>query len=106
MVISWGHSGDAQKGKEVFLFRANEVGSQGFGRLEAKRLFADVFEFCEELFFDAFGGWLQDIAGFNFLADVAGSGAEVPDAASEGINVFVFLSLWQERMFTGSWGRT
>ena len=55
MIIGSGYAWDAQKGKEVFLLRADEVGSQGFGRLEPKRLFAGVFEFSEELFLDAFG---------------------------------------------------
>lgn len=42
---------------------------------------------------------MGEVAGFEFLTDVACPGAEILEAASEGIDVFVFLSLWQERMF-------
>jgi hypothetical protein len=36
MIIGWGYAWDAEKSKEVFLLRAYEVDSQGFGRLEPK----------------------------------------------------------------------
>lgn len=55
MIIGRGYAWDAQKGEEIFLLRADQVGSQGFGRLETKRLFADVLDFFEELFIDALG---------------------------------------------------
>ena len=42
---------------------------------------------------------MGDVAGFEFLADIACPGAEVLDAGGEGIYVVGFLSFWQERMF-------
>ena len=98
MIICGGHAWDAQKGEEIFLLRAAEVRSQGFGRFETKRLFADILEFFEELFFEPFGCWLGDVAGFEFLTDFACSGAQVLEVASEGIYVLVFCSRWQQRM--------
>ena len=47
MIICRGYARDAEKSKEVFLLRADEVRSQGFGWLETKRLFAGVLEFSE-----------------------------------------------------------
>jgi len=77
MIIGRGHPWDAKKGKEVFLFRADEIGSQGFGRLETKRLFANGLDLSEEAFFDLSGRVLGNVAGFKFLADVACPGEEV-----------------------------
>ena len=99
MIVCRRHAWDAEKGEEVFLLRADEIRSQGFGRLEAKGLFTDALEFSEELFLDPLAELLGDVAGFEFLADVACPGAEILEAVGEGIYVFVFLSLWQERMF-------
>jgi len=42
---------------------------------------------------------LRDVAGFKFLADVACLDAEILEAASERIHLFVLLSMRQERMF-------
>ena len=52
MVVGGRHPWDAKKSEEVLLLRAHEVCSEGFGRLEAKRLFTDGFEFFAEFFLD------------------------------------------------------
>ena len=55
MVVCRGHPWDTEKSEEVSLLRADEIPSQGFSRLEAKLLVADVFEFLEELVLQARG---------------------------------------------------
>jgi len=55
MIVGRRHPWDSKKGEEVFVFRADEVRSQGLGRLETKGLFADAFEFSEEAFLDPQG---------------------------------------------------
>ena len=55
MVVCRRHPWDAKKGEEVFLLRANEVRSQGFGGFETKGLFADALELSEEVFLDPEG---------------------------------------------------
>lgn len=55
MIVRRGHAGDAEKGEEAFLIRAEEIFSQGFGRLETKGLFADGLELPEKAFFNLRG---------------------------------------------------
>jgi hypothetical protein len=55
MVIRWRYAGDTEKGEEVFPVRANEILSQGFGRLETKGLFTAVGKLLEEVSFHAGG---------------------------------------------------
>ena len=55
MVIRRRYAGDTEKGEEVFLVRADEISSQGFGRLETKGLFTAGGKFLEEVSFHAGG---------------------------------------------------
>ena len=53
MVIRRRYSGDTEKGEEVFPVRADEIPSQGFGRLETEGLFTAGGKFFEEVSFHA-----------------------------------------------------
>ncbi len=55
MIVGGRHAWDTEKGEEIFLFRADEIRSQGFGRLERKGPFADGVELCEKVFFHSGG---------------------------------------------------
>ena len=55
MVIRRRYAGDTEKGEEVFPVRADEIPSQGFGRLETKGLFTALGKVLEEVSFHADG---------------------------------------------------
>ena len=62
-----------QEGKEKFLFGSCEIGAEGLGGLETKRLFADGVEFPDKAFFDLGRRLPGDSAGFQLLPHLAES---------------------------------
>ena len=52
MIIGGRHPGAPEEGKEKFLLRSCEIGPEGLGGFETKRLFADLAQFVDEAFFD------------------------------------------------------
>ena len=49
-------------------------------------MLAEAGKFFKELIFDPFGRGVGEVSGFQFLAYVAGLGAEILEAADEGID--------------------
>ena len=62
-----------EEGKEKFLLGSCEIGPEGLGGFETKRLFADVAQFRDEAFFDLGRRLPGEIAGFKLLPRVAES---------------------------------
>ena len=52
VIVRGRNAGDAQKGEEVFLLRADEECSQGLGRFEGERPLTDPLQFAHEPLFD------------------------------------------------------
>ena len=73
VIIGGRYAGSPEEGKEKFLIRACEIGPEGLGGFETKRLFADVVELRDEAFFDLGRCLPGDIAGFELLPRVAES---------------------------------
>ena len=73
VIVGGRHTGASEEGKEKFLLRSREIGPEGLGGFEAKRLFADVAQFRDEAFFDLGRRLPGDIAGFELLPRVAES---------------------------------
>lgn len=89
----------AQKGEEMFLFRADEKRPQGLGWLERKRLFANSAQLTGEPFFEVRGVLPGNLAGFQFLPRVAGPRAEVVNLVAEDCDAPILLPDRQERVF-------
>jgi hypothetical protein len=73
VIVRGGYAGTAEKGKEKFLLGSCEIGPEGLGGFETKRLFANSVQFRDEAFFDFGRGLPGDLAGFELLPDVAES---------------------------------
>ena len=74
MIIGGRHPGAPEEGKEKYLLRSCEIGPEGLGGFETKRLFADGIKFPDEAFFDLGHRLPEDIAGFELLSGVTESG--------------------------------
>ena len=73
VIVGGRHAGMPEKGKEESLLVTSEIGSEGLGGFEAKRLFADGIEFSDEPFFELGRCLPGNIAGFELLPRVAES---------------------------------
>ena len=71
MIVRGRYAGAPEESKEKFLLGSCEIGPEGLGGSEAKRLFADVVQFYNEAFFDLGRFVIGDIAGFELLPCVA-----------------------------------
>ncbi len=67
VVVRGRYAGAAEEGKEKFLFGSCEIGPEGLGGFEAKRLFADPVQFRDGAFFDLGRRLPGDMAGFKLL---------------------------------------
>ena len=73
VIVGGRYAGVSEKGKEEFLLGSDEIGSEGLGGFETKRLLAEVVQFRDGAFFD-FGRRVPgEIAGFELLAHVTES---------------------------------
>ncbi len=73
VIVSGGHAGAPEEGKEKFLLGTCEIGSEGLCGFETKRSFAQVAQFCDEALFDLGCRLPGDISGFELLRRVAES---------------------------------
>ena len=73
VIVRGRYTGTPEECKEKSLFGAYEIGSEGLGGFEAKRLFADGIEFSNEPVFDLGRCLPGDITGVEFLPCVAES---------------------------------
>ncbi len=73
VIVRGRYAGAAEKGKEKFLLGSCEIGSEGLGGFEMKRLFANSVQFRDEAFFDLGRRLPGDLAGFELLPHVAES---------------------------------
>ena len=73
VIVGGRYTGAPEEGKEKFLLGSCEIGPEGLGGFETKRLFADVIEFRDGAFFDLGRRLPGEIAGFELLACVAES---------------------------------
>lgn len=70
VIVGRWHSGMFEESKEKSLLGTCEIGPEGLGGFEAKRLFADGIQFPGEAFFDLGSPLPGDIAGFEVLSSV------------------------------------
>ncbi len=75
VIVRGRYAGVPEEGKERFLLGSSEIGAEGLGGFETKRLFAEVAQFRDEPFFHLDRRLPGDIAGFQLLPRVAESGA-------------------------------
>ena len=73
MIVGGRYAGTAEESKEKSLFGTCKIGSEGLGRFETKRLFADDDEFPDKCVFDLGHSLPGEIAGFEPLARVTES---------------------------------
>ena len=73
VIVRGRYAGAPEESEEKFLFGSCEIGPEGLGGFETKRLFAEVAQFRDEAFFDLGCRLPGDIAGFELLPDVAES---------------------------------
>ena len=66
VIVRRRYPGAPEEGKEKFLLGACEIGPEGLGGFEAKRLFADLVHFRDGAFFDLGRCLPGEIAGFGF----------------------------------------
>ena len=71
VIVRGRHTGTPEEGKEKFLLGACEIGPEGLGGFETKRLLADGVEFYDEPFFDLGRRLPGGIVGFELLPRVA-----------------------------------
>src|SRR4030067_1481769 len=71
VIVGGRYAGASEEGKERFLLGSCEIGPEGLGRFEAKRLFADAVQFCDGAFLDLGRRLPGDSAGFQLLPLVA-----------------------------------
>ena len=64
---------NAQKGREMFLFRTDKKFSQRLSGVEPERFFADFAQFPDESFFDTHRLLPRDLAGLQFPTRLAGT---------------------------------
>ena len=72
-----------QEGEEKFLLGSCEESPEGFSGFETKRRFADLVQFLDGAFFDLGRRLPGHTAGFQLLAHLAESCAQIPDAVAE-----------------------
>ena len=72
-IVRGRYAGTPEEGKEKFLLGTCEIGPEGLGGFETKRLFADVIEFRDGAFFDLGRRLPGDIAGIQFLSCITES---------------------------------
>ena len=72
-IIRGWYTGMPEETKEKLLFGTCEIAPEGLGRFETKRLFANLVQFLDGAFFDPSRLPPGDVAGFEFLSDVAES---------------------------------
>ena len=73
VIVRGRYAGASEEGKEKFLLGSCEIGPEGLGGFETKRLFADMVQFRDEAFFERGRRLPGDIAGFQLLPHVAES---------------------------------
>ena len=73
VIVRGRYTGAPEEGEEEFLFGSREIGSEGLGGFETKRLFAEGIEFPDKAFFDLGRRLPGDISGLELLARVAES---------------------------------
>ncbi len=73
VIVGGRYAWASEEGKEKFLLGACEIGPEGLGGFETKRLFADAVQFRDEAFFDLGRCLPGDSAGFQLLSHVAES---------------------------------
>ena len=73
VIVGGRYAGVPEEGKEKFLLGSCEIGPEGLGGFETKRLFADAVQFRDGAFFDLGRRLPGDIAGFELLPHVAES---------------------------------
>ena len=73
VIVRGRYAGASQEGKEKFLFGSCEIGPEGLGGLETKRLFAEGVEFPDKAFFDLGRRLPGEFAGFELLSHLAES---------------------------------
>ena len=73
MIVRGRYARAPEEGQEKSLLGACEIGPEGLGGFETKRLFADGVQLLEKAFFDLGRPLPGDITGFEFLSRVAES---------------------------------
>ena len=73
MIVGGWYAGTPEEGKEKFLFGSYEIGSEGLGGFETKRLFANLAQLRDKAFFDLGRRLPGNIAGFQLLPRIAES---------------------------------
>ena len=72
-IVGGWYAGTPEEGKEKSLFGTCEIGPEGLGGFEAKRVFAEGIELLDKAFFDLGSPLPRDIAGFKLLPRVTES---------------------------------
>ena len=84
VIVRGRYAGASEEGKEKFLFGSCQIGPEGLGRFEMKRMFADLVQFFDGAFLDL-GRFLPGkIARFELVSCVAEAGAQIHEAVAEG----------------------
>ena len=73
VIVRGRYAGAPEESKEKFLLGSCEIGPEGLGGFETKRLFADMVQFRDGAFFDLGRRLPGDLAGFQLLPYVAES---------------------------------
>ncbi len=71
VVVRGRYAGAAEEGKEEFLLRSCEIGPEGLGGFETKRMFADLVQFLDGASFDLGCRLPGDMAGFQLSPHLA-----------------------------------
>ena len=73
VIVRGRYAGAPEESKEEFLLRACEIGPEGLGGFETKRLFADWVQFLDGAFFDLGCRLPGDMARFQLPSHFAES---------------------------------
>ena len=73
MIVRGRNAGTPEESEEKSLIGTSEIGSEGLGGFETKRLLANILQFPEGPFLDLGGLLPGEIAGFELLSHVAES---------------------------------
>jgi len=73
VIVRGRYAGTPEESEEKFLFGSCEIGPQGLGGFETKRLFADLVQFLDGAFFDLARRLPGDMAGFQLPSHLAES---------------------------------
>jgi len=99
VIVGGRYTGAPEEGKEKFLLGSCEIGPEGLGGFETKRLFTDVVELRDEAFFDL-GRCLPGISPDLSFSPASQSREHRSMTPSQKGPVAVSFSVWrQERMF-------